>query len=88
MIRSSLKFYNLAVNNRCGYLAVTRCYVPRRRQPQEVQEPGINRRLPYFKDDFLSNDDPEAIVSYFMLISPLNQIPSTIFARTRWNQTL
>jgi hypothetical protein len=33
----------------------------------EETEPGINKRVQYFKEDMIANEDPEVIVSKYLI---------------------
>ena len=64
MFRATFKLYNCAVINHLNKLTAIRNYAPRRRRPSaEESEPGINKRVQYFKEDMIANEDPEVIVS-------------------------
>lgn len=67
MFRGTIKFCNLPVINQFKILTAIRNYAPRRRRPSaEESEPGINKRVQYFKEDMIANEDPEVIVSSFL----------------------
>ncbi|XP_070490019.1 neugrin [Chironomus tepperi] len=64
MLRGTIKLCNSSVINHLNKLTAIRNYAPRRRRPsKEETEPGINKRLQYFKEDMIANEDPEVIDS-------------------------
>lgn len=68
MFRATLKFYNCTVTYHLNKLTAVRNYAPRRRRPgSEESEPGINKRVQYFKEDMIANEDPEVIVSKYII---------------------
>lgn len=70
MFQGTIKFFNPAVIKHLNKLTSIRNYAPRRRRPSaEESDPGINKRVQYFKEDMIANEDPEVIVSKQLILS-------------------
>jgi len=60
--------FNSAIIKHLNKLTAVRNYAPRRRRPSaEETEPGINKRVQYFKEDIIANEDPEVIVRKYLI---------------------
>lgn len=59
------KLCNFSIKNRSVILTVMRNYVPRAPRIRQVENPGVDSRMKYFKEEIMEHlNDPEHFVSF------------------------